>query len=373
MTTTVTVHDLRDLVAHLPYRLGFHPADSVVLVGLSHRAYGRDVVGLVVRSDLADLGHPEGGPVLAATLGEHLRADGASDVVAVVYLATGRRGVARDARVRSAREALVGALPWAGSLTRPWFVGGHAFGHLDPCGCCAGPGRPLRDLETSVASAAFVADGRAAAPRREDLGVVRSRDAAARSAAARAFAAERRRVAAVGAVGAVGAAFRRPGTPGEPPELRRLRQEHCDLWDASLGAPVAPATAGRLLAALEDPRVRDAVLAATLAGGDVLARDLLQVGAVDLVLTVAPLPERAAMVAADRLACAVAAHAPDGAAAPALGVLAYLCWWDAAGARADVLAGQALREQPGHRLAVLVRQALDAAVPPPWYAHRPQE
>ncbi|RPF28661.1 DUF4192 domain-containing protein [Georgenia muralis] len=365
MTTTVTVDDPRDLVAHLPYRLGFHPADSVVLAGLCRGPSGRDLVGLVVRCDLADLGHPAAGPALAATLGGHLLADGAYDVFAVVYLATSRRGVSRDERVRHARRALVDAMPWAASLRGPWFVGHEAFGHLDPCRCCAAGGRPLRDLETSVASAAFVADGRAAVRCREDLAVVRTQDTAARAAAARAGAQERRRVAAARAVGA---AFRPP--PAESAELCRLRQEHCDLWDSSLGEVPAHATLGRLLVALEDTRVRDAVLAATLAGGDVVARDLLPVDAVDLVLTVAPPPERDTIVAADRLACAVVAHAPDGAAAPALGLLSYLCWWDAAGARADVLAGQALQEQPGHRLAVLVREALDAAVPPPWYPQR---
>lgn len=368
MTTTVTVDDPGDLVAHLPYRLGFHPADSVVLAGLRRGRSGRDVVGLVVRTDLADLGHPGAGPALAATLGGHLLTDGAYDVLSVVYLAAGRRGVARDARVRNARRALVDALPWAASLARPWFVGHDAFGHLDPCRCCAAAGRPLRDLETSVASAAFVADGRAAVRCREDLAVVRTGDTAARADAARAAAEERRRVAAARAVGA---AFR--PQPDGSAELWRLRQEHCDLWDASLGEVPAPATLGRLLVALEDTRVRDAVLAAALAGGDVLARDLLPVDAVDLVLTVSPPPERDAMVAADRLACAVAAHAPAGAAAPALGLLSYLCWWDAAGARADVLAGQALEEQPGHRLAVLVREALDAAVPPPWYTQEHRE
>ena len=62
--------------------------------------------------------------------------------------------------------------------------------------------------------------------------------------------------------------------------------------------------------------------------------------------------------------------APDGAGAPALGLLAFLAWWSSDGARADVLAHQALAEEPGHHLAALVVRALDAAAPPPWYEPR---
>ncbi|WP_418607536.1 DUF4192 family protein [Georgenia sp. SUBG003] len=47
-------------------------------------------------------------------------------------------------------------------------------------------------------------------------------------------------------------------------------------------------------------------------------------------------------------------------------MLAYLAWWGNEGARADVVARQALAEEPGHRLAELVVAALEGGMPPAW-------
>jgi hypothetical protein len=77
-------------------------------------------------------------------------------------------------------------------------------------------------------------------------------------------------------------------------------------------------------------------------------------------------PETAVVGRATTLAHAVAAHAEPGAGGAALGALAYLAWWGNEGARADVVARQALQEEPGHRLAELVVAALEAGMPPAW-------
>src|SRR5690606_26126613 len=60
-TTTITISQPEDIVAYLPYRLGFRPRDSVVLLAMCGE---RNRLGLVTRADLADIGHPRVGPAL---------------------------------------------------------------------------------------------------------------------------------------------------------------------------------------------------------------------------------------------------------------------------------------------------------------------
>jgi hypothetical protein len=62
----------------------------------------------------------------------------------------------------------------------------------------------------------------------------------------------------------------------------------------------------------------------------------------------------------------VVAHGRAGAQAPALTLLALLSWWQGDGARARVLLDGALDSNPGYRLAVLLDDALGAAIPPGW-------
>src|SRR5690606_12694372 len=82
MTTTIRVGDPRELLAYLPYRLGFHPRRSVVVVSV-RAARGR--VGLVARVDLDDLADPERGATVASGLANHVWRDGAERAVVVVY------------------------------------------------------------------------------------------------------------------------------------------------------------------------------------------------------------------------------------------------------------------------------------------------
>ncbi|WP_448629283.1 DUF4192 family protein [Cellulomonas soli] len=60
------------------------------------------------------------------------------------------------------------------------------------------------------------------------------------------------------------------------------------------------------------------------------------------------------------------AHGRAGGQAPALTLLALLAWWCGDGARAQVLLERALADEPAHRLALLLAEALEAALPPGW-------
>ncbi len=116
-TPTLRVSEPREILSLVPYRLGFHPAQSAVAVGLRPP---RGRVGLVVRVDLPDLAHPVHGPQLARGVVAHLDDDGAEHAVLVVYTpADPREGpdpvvVAAVANFREAAALPLGDVPvWA--------------------------------------------------------------------------------------------------------------------------------------------------------------------------------------------------------------------------------------------------------------------
>ncbi len=77
MTADITLRGPGDVVAILPYQLGYHPRDSVVVISLRDRR-----VGLVARADLPPPEHV--GEVISSLIGPLLR-DGATSVVVVGY------------------------------------------------------------------------------------------------------------------------------------------------------------------------------------------------------------------------------------------------------------------------------------------------
>lgn len=77
MTADITLRGPGDVVAVLPYQLGYHPRHSVVVVALRDRR-----VGLVVRADLPPVEHA--GPTASTLVGPLLR-DGATSVIVVGY------------------------------------------------------------------------------------------------------------------------------------------------------------------------------------------------------------------------------------------------------------------------------------------------
>lgn len=378
MTTTIRTREPRELLALIPFQLGFRPRESAVVVSIrTHRSR----VGLVARVDLDALADPEHGPVLARSLVQHLVADGAGSVVLVLYTELDLGGP--DETVgHAAHDHLVEAADHLLGPPSTWVVGPagwFGFGCHDG-GCCPPGGRPLGDLEAAAVSAEMVLRGAAVASRREDLGDLGSvggRDRrSARRAASRWSA---RRVACT-----------------EPAALHRWRQISLDLWRAELrsacepgrieqdpdalrgtGVLSAPPVLGRLAAGLEDVLVRDAVLLLLVPGTGLLPDRLVagdaghEVGAA-LQRVVDPScgvpPQEATLAGAERLLRAVGAHAPGHPAVPTL--LGVLAWWQGDGARAGVLLERALEHDPSYRLALLVQEALGYGMPPGWLAAR---
>lgn len=400
-TTTLRVSEPRELLALVPYRLGFRPRDSAVAISLRPP---RGQVGLVVRVDLEQLADPDDGGRCARALVGLLDQDGARRAVLVLYVeddprASGAVPVARA--LEAFREA--SAVPFGDVAV--WVVTASGYLALDCTdhACCPPGGRPLRDLDSTQTSARMVLAGSSVADSRGDLGRIRRADEDARRGAARTRRRWERRRETAAAQGAPAlAAWRRDclaawrtavaderaaSTPTSGPGAGAAGEsgiEATGVGDTGVPAPGptgGPGRApwGRIEAGLVDRRVRDAVLVGMLPGtGDLPERSVTgetPVPAVDAAVgaAVATLvdPARAVRPPADvdvheRVLERVVAHGRADGQAPALTLLAMLAWWRGDGARAAVLLERALADDPQHRLAVLLADVLAAAVPPGW-------
>lgn len=374
-TTAIRLHEPRELLAFLPYQLGFQPTESLVAISLRGR---RSEVGLVARVDLDDLGDAQGGPGLARTLVCHLDADHANAYALVVYSADGVAAPGPTANratkaVEHLRVAAEAHLPERGA----WVVtsaGYSALGCADER-CCPPGGRPLAELESTAIGAHMVLAGVAVADSRDGLGRIWPAGAEARRSASRA---SRRWAAQVLA-----------GEPG--PRRGRTALSECawrtaslvewrDGWAQSRAGNVCRAVEyGRLGAALADVRTRDAILLSLIPDtGDLPERSLSEDAGGEVGAALAKImdpragvaPHRDEVETARRVLEGIVAHLPRLAGAPALTLLALLAWWEGDGARAAVLLARAESCEPDYRMAALLHQALDAGMPPGWIRRR---
>lgn len=363
------VSEPRDLVAMVPYRLGFVPERSLVLVGLRGP---RSRVGLVLRVDLPVADDID---ALADQVTHYLRGDAADRAVAVVYSddaddAVDAHAALLDAVRTSLRRHRIG-------LTDAWQVGPDRYRSLtctDPR-CCPVDGWPVSDLQGSRVSAEMVALGVAVAPSRAQLLPDLSPLGATQLRAVE-------QVVQAGALGPDddGAAWRSEGlaawrglleaeqalqVPEEPRTVRPLDGVRRQQW------------IGSVLARLGDPWVRDALLLTAVrdAGDvpDVLAAEGPQPrtrSVLDGVFgpgePVAPDQDlldavRAALVHLVR-------HATGPRRAAPLAAMAWAAWWEGDGASAGELADLALSADPANGLAHLVEAAVLAGMAPAWAA-----
>ncbi|QZN87141.1 DUF4192 domain-containing protein [Cellulomonas sp. C5510] len=391
-------HRTPDLLAALPYQLGFRPEECLVAVGL--RGRGRDV-GLVARIDLDDVLSPAG-PDLLDDVAGHLAADDAAEVVVVVYrdeddprdLAPRTRPAADTVSQRAAEVAREALEPLGPVTTCIVAHGRYLALTCRDTTCCPPGGRPLAELEPGAGTGPAAARGRPL-PRRADLAAVPVAPAGRRrsAAAARSRWADARLRAS------------------EPAALLGWRQRSLQTWRAvvadasrSPGGEVdlRPAQLGRIEAALDDTTLRDAVVIALIRpettlpdallrhlpdSGGLQAGDAVEAGvdesaagsvsaAVRRTLDVLLEPERAErprpeVASAVRAVLeAVVAHGRAGRQAPACTLLALLAWWAGDAIRARLLVDRALAEDPSHRLAELLDRALGVGLAPGWMRRR---
>jgi hypothetical protein len=315
-----------DLVGVVPWLVGFHPEESLVVMCLRGP---RLRTGLTMRIDLPQ---PTDEEAVADELAARVRLDGAGSAFLVCYTAvadTEGGGLPRAAFVAALVEALdrrgIGCKDALLVRARRW----HSY-TCDLEECCPRSGRPLPERPTPAASrvaAEGVVSGRAplsgrAELERSVLGPVGLRRGVADAACERAH-----RAAAV-----------EVATDREAARTRTL---------ALLGAALRSYEAGR-------PGL-DVEAAARIAVGllDRLTRDEVTTWVLDA-------PEAPLTALLGDLARAT----PDPLCAPVCTVLAWVAHAFGDGGLANVAVERALRHDPGYTMAQLVREGLDRQVAP---------
>jgi hypothetical protein len=316
-TARVTLHTPTDLLAAVPYLLGFHPADSVVVVGLSGTR--------VLFTARADLPPPQAPPDLASALASQFAEVLAGQRVDTALVIGYGDGTAVTGTVFVLRDILRGHGVPVGEMLRAH--GGRYWSYLcESVQCCPAEGTPYDVTRTEVAAAATYA-GQVALPDRAAL----ERSLAPVEGAERRAMERATEQAAGDLAGGLEPAGdrRRAGARALALAVRR----HTD------GGRLTDDELARLTLLLVHTDVRDLCWARITVAGDRLQahvelwRDVTRRARADLV------------------------------AAPAT-LLGYATWRGGNGALAWIAVQRALEADPAYSLARLLGEALDRALPP---------
>ncbi len=317
----VRVGEPGELLQIIPYLLGFRPYDSAVVVGLGEH---RHEVVITARLDWADAGSADGRRSLAQALARAA----AAEALVVVYGDLGPPGTGQpapeDGRARLTADALVKAL--RETLDGQRIGCPIAMAVLDGRWRLLGPtsggwpseGMVVPDRRPSAALAGAIASGLAALPDR----------AAVEAGLAPAPAAQTIPMPVVRTFDPLDEAG-----VADAARLWLVVQASQSRGDWTVPDDVG----GTLLRALRDVRVRDVVCA--FAGE----------------------PEAAL---AESLARQLARRGPPPWCVPAYAVLGWFAWQRGDGVSASIAVDHALDVEPDYSLAVLLRTALDHALPP---------
>ncbi|MFC0004239.1 DUF4192 domain-containing protein [Micromonospora siamensis] len=349
----LAVRSPADLIAAVPYLLGFHPTDSVVVVAL----HGRRII-FAARADLPGRGADPGPP--ARHLAEVIVRQRAESATVVGYGPAERVTTAVDAvRVALAGVGLV-------VLDALRVTGGRYWSYLcTEAECCPPDGTPY-DPEASEVSAAAVFAGQVALPDRAALtALVAPLDGPVRVAMRKATARAGQRLARM-----LGRPAGAELPPGEP-----VRAAHGPASSAGDPARAAggPSSAGDPGDAGDDGAVRAAGVAAVRAArrrqrrGERLTDD--EVAWLSLLLTRLTVRDHAWERTDGRdediaLWTDVLRRAEPGLSAAPASLLAFAAWRAGQGALAAVALERALTEHPGYSLALLLDDLLRRGVPP---------
>lgn len=314
-----------DIVAALPVMLGFHPAESLVVMCLRGP---RRRNGLTMRIDLPD---PEHYAAVADDLAHRAERDGAATVVGVCYTA------GQDVDGELPRRALIDAL--ASALTRrgiDWLElllvrAGRWYSYVCTKECCPREGTAIEATpngEMLALEARAALEGHAVLGSREELeasirGPVAVREAVLRDSYQRIGESFYDEVRVRGADHALERTL----------ELARTAYERFVGGDHAL----ADDDAIRILVGLEDKFARDALLTWVLDGH----------------------PEELIIFLSALARCAL-----DENAAPVCSALACVAYQVGNGALANVAVDRALLSEPDYSLARLINASLQAQIEP---------
>ncbi|GED11330.1 DUF4192 family protein [Cellulosimicrobium cellulans] len=330
---TLRARSVVDVLAYIPYRIGYAPTESLVIVA---RRSNTGTVGLVARVDLSDV-KPETADMLAV----HIANDRAASAVVALY--TEDREEA-DRALASMTEALHGQA-----------VDVHDAVHVSTAGyvdmhAALAVVRPLSDVTTSVLAAEMVALG--VAPASDRAGLLPGEASPEAQATAR-----------------------RAAEKHAAKNVDEQTTHALATWRLALtGLVDGPGIYGELAQMLTHTKVRDAALLSMVPGIDPDTVTQTAAGnapddatgrAVAAIADqkVGVQPGDAADAARDLLA-QIVAHVPTSA--PAWTLWGLVAWWHGNGvAAADALA-RALEADETYRLALLLNSAVQFGMAPGW-------
>ncbi|MBB4933257.1 hypothetical protein F4561_004077 [Lipingzhangella halophila] len=335
---TLTISEPRDLVAVIPYLLGYHPSDTLVVIGLrGSPARAR----LTFRCDLAEdaAGYAAD---LAGRVAGALGAHGCDSALAAAY--------APAVRATPCLDAVRAGLATSGITVREALrvTGGRYWSYLcaDP-DCCPGDGVPADPVRSPVAAAAVLSG----------LTAWRDRDQIRRYLAPVGGAQRERVRQATPAAEQRGAELRgRNPAPERDPFGAAFRTEGVRVVRAAIAAarrgalPTGPRRIAWLGVLLSCVRVRDEAWARI--GSDA--------------------GDRTAGSAHVRLWRQVLRNVEPAYAAAPGSLLAVAAWHAGDRALAEAALDEVAREHPEYSMACLVRQALRSGAPPGGYEPTPE-
>lgn len=355
MTTTIRLSGPADVLAVLPYQLGFHPRDCLVAVSLHGTR-----MGLVQRIDLPP---PEQVREAVAAMIGPLRQDNPMAVLLIGF--ENREGESR-AMLDEMGDACEAHEIWVND--RMVVRGGRWFDLDCAQGCCPPEGRVLPAPSEVPAVAEFVGRGICPLPDRSAL--------ADRVEVSRPWLSQ-----ALSALSGEWLALRREATDVGEAELQECRASELSVWsrvlcdedDAEPIQTLPPQDLAMLAVSLTDVHLRDGLIA-WLCPGTLppelidpalfaqLSRALLEpmwlnrdLGDIEQVIALERIEHRL---------CELAAALPDEWAVSTLTVLASFTWWRGDGALTRIALDRALRVDPHYRLARLLERMVDLAIRP---------
>jgi len=350
MTDARALHGPGELIAALPMLIGHTPADSVVVAGIDRR----DALATVLRVDRRDLLDPGAAGMLGRALAAQLVRASCRIAVVVTY-------TDEDVRLACpAIDALRPALADAVEEVEGWAV--RAGRYFAPgCAresCCPAGGRPIPSVPASVGGSSVVRAARHDALSDEP------------DAAYLVDEPTRRRVARAS----------QRWIAHRDEDARAWRRGSLDRWRSAVEGvargefPTDPES-GRIVAGLQDRRVRDAVLVSLIPGFAHLAsrvvvgdadREVREAMKVLLAPDAGRPPDRGTVEPAWDLGAWLIARARVDARAPMLTLCALIAWWEGDEASCRSLVRRAHASKPGYRLASLLECTMLAGINPGW-------
>jgi uncharacterized protein DUF4192 len=356
--TRIRLDGPSDILAVLPYQLGFHPRESLVVVSLHGTR-----LGLVQRIDLPP---PEHAAAAVEAMLPPLLRDAPDGVLLLGFESS-------EGDCLPLVAAMAHGCHEVGVAVRDRLVirDGRWFSlHCTDVACCPIGGRPLPQPHEVPAVAEFV--GREISPMAD-----------------RAALADRLRPAAPPDSDAVGAcadawlSTRRAAYEDTAAAFHDLRRRELRTWATVLRCrdedgplpPLSPPELARLAVSLTDVDIRDALVAWICPGA--LTLDLVPEMLREQMLQILPAPLRpddgpeadpathsAHCQRLERRLVAVCAALPEAWTVPPLTVLASFTWWRGDGALTRMALERALAVDPDYRLARLLERMVDLAIRP---------